>query len=809
MNGVGSGRFDPAGRLTRGMVATVLWRRQGEPKPTEASGFTDVPDGKWYSNAVAWAKEAGVVNGLTETTFGPDRHITREQLATMLFRFSSELVPDAGERADLSVFSDRAKVSGWAKEPLEWAVGAGLLKGTGGNRLDPGGYATREQFAAIIERFDTYADNAEQPLVKADFYVSPTGDDSWSGSFSRPFRTIGRAALAVREIEKTAQRGGVTVAVRAGEYVLFDPDLCAADSGTEECPVSYVEYGDGNVVLTDGFAVGPDRFEELDPEETEFFGKAASHIRKADISGALPADAKYAVYSVTADGGELWPARYPNKYEDGEEYLFPEAVDVSGTATMFIKNPFLSSHLSKYSSLDGVTVCGNLCYSIYFENIDVGSYDKETKTVTVADPRELRSYPWFGGFRYVTGDDGTVDAEKTCVKVNAYIAGAPEELDMKGEFCVDAKTGTLYVYEPDGTLTFKAAEPPYNTAAKNVIFFGTPIGSSPKKEEYETPVVYLDKEGDEGFRVLNLSDPQLSDGEWDGEAGRILTETVKELVRTESPDLITVSGDLAWGTSYVSCTNLADLLAETGVPWAFVLGNHDHEISDEGLVEKIGLLTSRDGCLFEWGDPDLGCGNYVIVLRLNGAPVHAVIMMDSHDHVDYIDDEGEAHYCYADFSEEQIGWYGDVCDMLTGMGVTESTMICHIPCYTYRDAFAAALLPGIDPKSVPAGDGMQVGCWAPGYEDSFGVMHESGIASADRDNGFFDAVLAHGNTKTLIAGHDHVSCFSIPYRGVRLVYSLKAGSGCYWEREMSGGTMIDVSPAGAATVRHHYIYVAP
>ncbi|MBQ2469399.1 MAG: S-layer homology domain-containing protein, partial [Clostridia bacterium] len=89
MNGVGGGKFDPEGSLTRAMVATVLWRREGSPAPTAPSGFSDVSAGEWYTDAVAWARNAGVVKGLTETTFGPDEFITREQLATMLFRFSS------------------------------------------------------------------------------------------------------------------------------------------------------------------------------------------------------------------------------------------------------------------------------------------------------------------------------------------------------------------------------------------------------------------------------------------------------------------------------------------------------------------------------------------------------------------------------------------------------------------------------------------------------------------------------------------------------------------------------------------------
>ena len=152
MKGVGGDMFDPEGSLTRAMVATVLWRREGEPAPTAPSGFSDVPDGEWYSSAVAWAKETGVVKGITDSTFEPDGLITREQLATMLFRFSSSAQVSVPERADLTPFSDDEKVSDWAGEPLEWAVEAGLIKGTDGNRLAPVGNATREQFAAIIDR---------------------------------------------------------------------------------------------------------------------------------------------------------------------------------------------------------------------------------------------------------------------------------------------------------------------------------------------------------------------------------------------------------------------------------------------------------------------------------------------------------------------------------------------------------------------------------------------------------------------------------------------------------------------------------
>ncbi|MBR3422999.1 MAG: S-layer homology domain-containing protein, partial [Clostridia bacterium] len=104
MNGVGGGRFDPAGSLTRAMVATVLWRRQGEPKPSAASGFTDVPAGQWFTDAVAWAKETGIVKGITDKKFVPEGLITREQLATMLYRFAVSLDLPVGEASDLSSF---------------------------------------------------------------------------------------------------------------------------------------------------------------------------------------------------------------------------------------------------------------------------------------------------------------------------------------------------------------------------------------------------------------------------------------------------------------------------------------------------------------------------------------------------------------------------------------------------------------------------------------------------------------------------------------------------------------------------------
>ncbi|MBQ1503001.1 MAG: S-layer homology domain-containing protein, partial [Clostridia bacterium] len=299
------GRFDPEGSLTRAMVATVLWRREGSPAPGAPSGFEDVPAGEWYTDAVAWAKETGVVKGLTETTFGPDEYITREQLATMLFRFSSSAPVSVPERADLSPFADDEKVSDWAAEPLGWAVEAGLLKGTDGNRLDPGGFATREQFASIIERYDgafrlkyntpvlmSHYTEKPYPLVDdADIYVSVDGDDSNPGTFDAPLASFAGAAAKVREIKAAGTGGDIVVAFRAGDYGPPDAYLSAEDGGSPDQRIIYCAYGDGPVKFTGGPRVTLDEFVPLEEEDMRLFKeKSAGKIMKADLGGKNAAD---------------------------------------------------------------------------------------------------------------------------------------------------------------------------------------------------------------------------------------------------------------------------------------------------------------------------------------------------------------------------------------------------------------------------------------------------------------------------------------------------------------------------------------
>lgn len=316
----------------------------------------------------------------------------------------------------------------------------------------------------------------------------------------------------------------------------------------------------------------------------------------------------------------------------------------------------------------------------------------------------------------------------------------------------------------------------------------------------------LKKIPDRDFLVLNISDPQLGDNEWEegSKEKSILEYTVKTLVEKTSPDLITVSGDLAWAGHFEAYRKLTELLDSCGIPWAPVFGNHDIQGGQEKLRQAAKILKAGKHCLFEEGDPTLGCGNYVIRIEQDGRFIHGLIMMDSHDRKEYTGEDGKTVLEWADIETSQFPWYREQIGMLKDAGAKESTLIMHIPLYTYREAAKAAFVPGVDPKTLAPDCTFKDGCFNKGFEGAFGTMYE-GIASYPADNGFFDLIEECAHTKTVLAGHDHVNNFSIPYRGVRLIYALKTGPGCYWNKKMNGGTLMQIDENGKLTAEHIYV----
>lgn len=153
--GVGEGQFDPLGTTTCGMMATVLHRLAGAPAaelPQEDPPFGPLDPEAYYAQGVAWALANGVVDG-TSDGFAPDKEITREQLAHMLYCTAGVLGISQEEKAPLSSFTDAGEASQFAQEGLRWAVAAGILQGRGDGTLDPAGTATRAEVSAMIQRF--------------------------------------------------------------------------------------------------------------------------------------------------------------------------------------------------------------------------------------------------------------------------------------------------------------------------------------------------------------------------------------------------------------------------------------------------------------------------------------------------------------------------------------------------------------------------------------------------------------------------------------------------------------------------------
>ena len=155
--------FAPNATMTRAMLVSVLWRLAGAPAPKAPNTFVDVPDGAWYTDAVTWAAENGVVSGIGGSRFDPSGFVTREQTAEILYNSAHSKGYDVSARADLTAFPDAASVSGWAEEALSWANAAGLINGTvrdGQTILDPQGSASRAQVAMILMNYVEHVVNA-------------------------------------------------------------------------------------------------------------------------------------------------------------------------------------------------------------------------------------------------------------------------------------------------------------------------------------------------------------------------------------------------------------------------------------------------------------------------------------------------------------------------------------------------------------------------------------------------------------------------------------------------------------------------
>lgn len=200
MKGMSNTEFMPDRTLTRGEVVTVLYRVTGSPEAAAQCPFTDVPAGEYYYTPVLWAAENGIVNGVTETTFCPKDPITREQVATILFRYYvSYLGQEVSFSGDLSAYPDHDAVHDYAKDAVSWAVGCGLMRGIAeGNtvHLSPRATTTRAQLAALLTRLCAMDGVMDGPGKGDDEEEGDNGDEGEDGN------EYGDASLEIIEFIK-------------------------------------------------------------------------------------------------------------------------------------------------------------------------------------------------------------------------------------------------------------------------------------------------------------------------------------------------------------------------------------------------------------------------------------------------------------------------------------------------------------------------------------------------------------------------------------------------------------------------------
>ena len=153
MDGVGGNRFAPNSETTRAQLVTILYRLEGQPAVSGDLPFTDVEAGTWYTNAVGWAAQNGIVNGVGDDTFAPGNDLTREQLVTILYRYAETKGYDVSASADLAGYPDGEEIQAYAREAMAWAVAENIIQGMEDDTLKPAGNASRAQIATILMRF--------------------------------------------------------------------------------------------------------------------------------------------------------------------------------------------------------------------------------------------------------------------------------------------------------------------------------------------------------------------------------------------------------------------------------------------------------------------------------------------------------------------------------------------------------------------------------------------------------------------------------------------------------------------------------
>lgn len=306
------------------------------------------------------------------------------------------------------------------------------------------------------------------------------------------------------------------------------------------------------------------------------------------------------------------------------------------------------------------------------------------------------------------------------------------------------------------------------------------IANSIKACEYENQLIpTVDDDGnyefvtDRDFRIMHLTDVHLGGGFLSSDKDNMALNAVAAMITAEKPDLVVVTGDVAFPVPYSSGTFnnkrpavlFADLMEKLGIYWCISYGNHDTEaysfFSREQISKVYGNHKKYPHCVFQKGPDDIdGCGNYVINIKNSqGKITRSLFMVDSHSYVD--NDYFGILWKYDCVHKNQIEWYENQLDSLTsknGGETPKSFMFMHIPVMEMRDAYYKLRdNGGKDTEDVKVVNGKM------GEVDKV-------VYSGEKNEGLFDTCLKHGSTQAMFFGHDHLNNMTINYKGIDLSY---------------------------------------
>lgn len=300
--GVADDQFGPEQNVTRAMVVTVMWRQSGAPASDGESAFTDVPDGEWYTAAVAWGADNGMVAGMSDTTFEPNTPVTREQLVAFMQRFAQKNGEDTsvGDGSVLDAYTDADAVSDWAENAMIWALENGVISGMTDTTIAPQGNATRAQYAAILQRtgatisdeidlsgYDklSYYHNGEIITVDENVGEDENGDPIYAKAVLAGDGIILAVAYTDEEVAE------LTEALAGLEYE--DVDL----NGETMIPAFVDAHSHINIV---------DQFADASPSSGVTSLEALVEIGKQDFDAWLNDHTYDDEYGVNEPGGKFW-----------------------------------------------------------------------------------------------------------------------------------------------------------------------------------------------------------------------------------------------------------------------------------------------------------------------------------------------------------------------------------------------------------------------------------------------------------------------------------------------------------------------